>query len=63
MRFAEWGPRLMACLGEKRFWKESINDAVWLIVGSSSGLGVALVTAVLNIGHRVMLTARDAVPS
>lgn len=32
---------------------------VWLITGSSSGLGAALATHCLNSGHKVVATARN----
>lgn len=35
---------------------------VWLITGASSGLGHALAKAVLQHGHRAVLTARNTVP-
>ena len=36
------------------------TSPVWLITGCSSGLGLALATAALVRGHRVMATARQA---
>jgi NAD(P)-dependent dehydrogenase (short-subunit alcohol dehydrogenase family) len=35
------------------------NTPVWLITGASSGLGQALASAVLQHGHRAVLTARN----
>jgi NAD(P)-dependent dehydrogenase (short-subunit alcohol dehydrogenase family) len=35
------------------------NSPVWLITGASSGLGYALASAVLEHGHRAVLTARN----
>jgi NAD(P)-dependent dehydrogenase (short-subunit alcohol dehydrogenase family) len=35
------------------------NSPVWLITGASSGLGYALASAVLQHGHRAVLTARN----
>ncbi len=35
------------------------NTQVWLITGSSRGLGRALAEAVLEAGHRLLATARD----
>src|SRR4051794_17564046 len=37
---------------------ESNTSRVWLITGSSRGLGRALVESVLGAGHRVVATAR-----
>ncbi|KJV35694.1 oxidoreductase [Luteibacter yeojuensis] len=34
-------------------------NAVWLVTGSSSGLGLALANAVLDAGYRAVLTARE----
>jgi NAD(P)-dependent dehydrogenase (short-subunit alcohol dehydrogenase family) len=36
-----------------------MNTPVWLITGASSGLGHALASAVLQHGHRAVLTARN----
>lgn len=38
---------------------ENTNTPVWLITGASSGLGHALASAVLQHGHRAILTARN----
>ncbi|MBW7454943.1 oxidoreductase [Paenibacillus sepulcri] len=35
------------------------NNPVWLITGTSSGVGRVLAEAVLNHGHRVVMTARN----
>jgi NAD(P)-dependent dehydrogenase (short-subunit alcohol dehydrogenase family) len=37
-----------------------MNTQVWLITGSSRGLGRAFAEAVLNAGHRVVATARNS---
>ena len=39
-----------------------MSNPVWLITGSSSGLGHALASTVLHRGHRVILTARNTAP-
>ncbi|MCK8489919.1 oxidoreductase [Paenibacillus sp. MBLB2552] len=39
--------------------QEQNNIPVWLITGTSSGVGRTLAEAVLNHGHRVVLTARN----
>ena len=39
--------------------REGMNDAIWLVTGSSRGLGRAIVEAGLAAGHRVSATARD----
>ena len=36
-----------------------MNTQVWLITGSSRGIGRALAEAVLADGHRLIATARD----
>ena len=36
-----------------------VNQPVWLITGTSSGVGRVLSEAVLNEGHRVVMTARN----
>jgi NAD(P)-dependent dehydrogenase (short-subunit alcohol dehydrogenase family) len=40
-------------------WHYEVMTQVWLITGSSRGLGRALTAAVLAAGHRVVATARD----
>lgn len=42
--------------------EKTTSTPVWLITGSSSGLGHALASAVLHRGHRVILTARNTAP-
>ena len=42
--------------------EKTTSTPIWLITGSSSGLGHALASAVLHRGHRVILTARNAAP-
>src|SRR5258708_19802131 len=42
--------------------EKTTSTPVWLITGSSSGLGRALASAVLHRGHRVILTARNTAP-
>src|SRR5260370_35350784 len=42
--------------------EKTMSNPVWLITGSSSGLGHALASAVLHCGHRVILTARNTAP-
>ena len=42
--------------------QKTMSNPVWLITGSSSGLGHALASAVLHRGHRVILTARNTAP-
>src|ERR1700737_2039350 len=42
--------------------EKTMSNPVWLIPGSSSGLGHALANAVLHRGHRVILTARNTAP-
>jgi hypothetical protein len=54
-----WVARFISCLTKRRFWEESVKDAVWLITISSSGFGVVMATVALNISHRVALMARD----
>ena len=39
---------------------EPNNSAVWFITGAARGMGVELVRAALDAGHRVVGTARDA---
>jgi hypothetical protein len=57
MTFSGWALAVVGCLRERQFWRETLREALCLITGSSSGLGVALTAAVLGIGHRVMSTA------
>jgi NAD(P)-dependent dehydrogenase (short-subunit alcohol dehydrogenase family) len=42
--------------------EKTTSNPVWLITGSSSGLGHALASTVLHHGHRVILAARNTAP-
>jgi NAD(P)-dependent dehydrogenase (short-subunit alcohol dehydrogenase family) len=38
------------------------NEKVWLITGTSKGLGLQLTKLLLSLGHKVVATSRDIVP-
>jgi NAD(P)-dependent dehydrogenase (short-subunit alcohol dehydrogenase family) len=38
------------------------NEKVWLITGTSKGLGLQLTRLLLSLGHKVIATSRDIVP-
>jgi NAD(P)-dependent dehydrogenase (short-subunit alcohol dehydrogenase family) len=38
------------------------NEKVWLITGTSKGLGLQLTKLLLSLGHKVVATSRDVAP-
>jgi hypothetical protein len=54
MKFPGWTPIVVACLRDKQFWCETARETLYLIGGSSLGIGAALTAAMLGIMERVM---------
>jgi hypothetical protein len=57
MKSARWRLAVVSHLCEQHFCHEMLKEALYSVIGSSSGIGITLTTAVLGIGHRVLCTA------
>jgi len=57
MKLSGWIRAVAGCLRERQFWREALRETFYLVTSPSSGLGVAITTAALAIGHRVMHAA------
>jgi hypothetical protein len=61
MNLRAWTLAIATCVAEGQFWREALKESFYLVTHSSNGLGVAVTSAILAIGHRIVRKARSTI--